>query len=211
MVPDALDCGYGGFRVWIEEPDGQRRFLRSPRYYCSPRGSLGISSDRPFRRDISIFGESGGYTFRKAGVHRIHVTFALDDRRTIQSNPIELEILRQAPDNPLYVDARACLSMDQIARLLYYRRMTPTRAGRLAKIADFCRQHNRHLASAFAHYGVGSALARSAHERHARGRPVAEVVRAARTHLAAGARRQQLGEHRRQKAEDALAALSALR
>lgn len=210
-VPDALDCGYANFRVWIEEPDGERRFLRSPRHYCSPRGRLEISADRPFRRDVSIFGESGGYTFRKAGVHRIHATFAPDERRTIQSNVVEFEILPQAPGSALYVDARECLSMNQVARLLYYRCMTPPRAARVTKIEDFCRQHNRHSSSAFAHYGVGTALARSALDRKARGRLAAELVSAATTHLSTAARRAQLGEHRRQKAEESLAALSRLR
>ena len=137
-VPDALDCGYSMFRVWIEEPDGERRFMRSPRHYCSPRGELEISVGKPFRRDISFFGESGGYTFRKAGVHRVHATFAIDDRRTIGSNVIELEILPQAPGDPAYLEARSTLVQSQVARMLYYRRLTPARMAQMGKVNAYC-------------------------------------------------------------------------
>jgi hypothetical protein len=211
-VPDGLDCGYGAFRIWIEEPDGEKRFLRSPRHYCSPRGTLAISADQPFRRDISIFGESGGYTFRKAGVHRVHATFEFDGRSTISSNVIELEILPQAPDDPFYVDAQATLAQSQVARLLYYRRLTPPRLAQMRKVAAFCEKYGRHPASAFAHYGAGRALARAAVERAGRGgNDIAALVSAAMHHLTSAARRKQLGDHRRRHVEEALFSLAPLR
>ena len=210
-VPDALDCGHDAFQVWIEEPDGARRMLHSPRHYCSPRGRLEISVATPFRRDISIFGESGGYTFRKAGIHRVRATFAIDTRRTISSNTVEMEILPQAPADPVYADARSSLGLDQLARMLYYRRLTPARWDLIRKVDDFCNSHRRHPASAFAHYGAGRALARAVVEQAARDGAVAEHARAARNHLTSAARRKVLGEHRHRHVEEALVSIAPFR
>jgi len=76
-VPDCIDPGYGAFRIWIEEPSGERRIYRSPRIYCAHDELIFVGPKKPFRRDISIFGESGGFTFRRAGVHKVWAEFAL--------------------------------------------------------------------------------------------------------------------------------------
>lgn len=210
IVPDTLDCGYASFRVWIEEPDGARRFLRSPRHYCSQRGTLRVSSGDPFRRDISLFGESGGYTFGKAGFHRVQASFELPGRRTIVSNVVEFEVLPQRPGDAMYVDAQRMLTIDQVAKVLYYRRLTPPRMRRLRELQEFCGHHPRHPASAMVHYCAGRALERTVVHRAARRTPDAGLLSAARDHLKQAARRSQLGEHRQQRAEEALARLSAV-
>ena len=204
-VPDALDAGYAQFRIWIENPDGCRRFLRSPRHYCAPRGELEITRNRPFKRDISIFGESGCYTFRQAGEHKLWVTFHYAPGHTITSNTIEFEILEREPDNQFYLDANGFLAKKQIGRLLYYRHMPLARIRALNSISDFCAAYPRYPASAMMHYAAGRALTRFVAER---GFSNSALIQEAHRHLKLAARRQQLGLHRQQRAEEYLSQLA---
>jgi hypothetical protein len=209
-VADAIDPGYSGFRLWIGEPDGSRRFLRSPRHYCSPRGVLKVTQNKPFTRDISVYGESGGYTFRRAGAHQIWATFETAPERVITSNVLEVEVLAGAPDSQFFKDASGLLRARQVAWLLYYRRMSAGRTRALGSLDDFCAAYPRHPASAMVHYGVGRALARALTGRLTRGAPDEEVVRDARRHLRIATRRTQLGDHRQERAEEALSLLGTV-
>lgn len=209
-VPDALDAGYASFRLWIEEPDGSRRFLRSPRHYCSPRGQLEMLPGTTFNRDISLFGESGGYTFRRAGIHRVWATFEVAPGRTVTSNEVQAVILARSPGDPFFQHASGLLGQGQVARLLYYRRMSTARWKALTALQEFCATYPRHPSSAMVQYCVGRALARAVIDRPSRAAGKATMTQQARENLKAAAGRKQLGQHRQQRAEQSLAALDAL-
>jgi hypothetical protein len=207
-VPDAVDPGYEWFIIWIEEPDGETRRYRSPRHYCIPRGRISLSHDRPLRRDISIFGESGRFTFRKVGRHRISASFVSARGRTANSNVVEIDILPPRSGDALYIDAHALFTDGDIGKLMYHRQLTARRRRKIRRLLDFATQYPRHPSSALARYAVGRALASYTHKAAPSGAPSAHLRRAAVENLAAAVEHKRLGEHRRLRAEQELAALS---
>jgi len=118
-LPDIIDPGYDDFSIWIEKPDGSRRAYKPTALYCSNSGTLSIAPQRPFSRDISIWGESGGYTFRDAGVHKITCVLRLG-RRLVHSNTVELDV-KQASRHSRYALAKDLLTDPDAARLLFYK------------------------------------------------------------------------------------------
>lgn len=157
---DQIDPGYGSFRVWIEEPDGERRLYRCPRHYCRPQRTLTISPARSFRRDISIFGQSGGYTFRRAGLHRLWVEFDPGSDPPLHSNAVELEIL---PMSKLDRAARECRALftSRVGKVMLYHRVDDT-GGRTAKrFLAFAKQYPRSALAVEASYAVARARAMS--------------------------------------------------
>jgi len=75
----------------IETPDGERYRYRSPKLYCGQGPSkwlpwLGIPPD------ISIFGQSGGYTFRRPGRHLIWVEYGLGKGNRLKSNVAAVDV-----------------------------------------------------------------------------------------------------------------------
>lgn len=119
-ILDAVDPGYETFHIWIEEPTGERRRHRSPRRYCRVRRSRMIRPGQPFRRDLSIFGEAGGYTFRVPGIHRLWAEFMVKPGLKIRSNDLEVNV-KPATDNDAYYQARRVLGASPRAGILYHR------------------------------------------------------------------------------------------
>jgi hypothetical protein len=201
-VRDALDPGYREFVVWVEQPGGERRTLRSPRHYCSPRGTLAVSSSTPFARDISIFGQSGGYTFHSVGVHKVWCTFEVEPGEAITSNVLELEVRAPQPSSSSWMKMRALFTNTHVAQLMYFRRLTPKRRRRLPIVAEWVGEHGRQPSAAMVHYALGRSLAQVA----LGGR--SKAVRAdAQMHLRLASRKESLGEHRILRAQELLAAL----
>jgi len=91
-IPCTVDPGYDSFRIWIEEPNGSRRLLRSPRHYCGAQRWLTITRNRPFRRDVSIGRQAGGPVFHRAGVHHVWAEMNCGRRGVIRSNRVALRI-----------------------------------------------------------------------------------------------------------------------
>lgn len=206
-VPDAVDAGHREFELWIEEPGGERRKLRSPRHYCAPRGVLTVRAGQDFRRDISLFGEAGGYTFRQAGIHRVWAEFEFAASRRVRSNLLELEVLANDPSSETWQHAHQLFPHRNAGQLMYYRRLDAQRRRQLARLQQFCELHRRHPTTAMVHYAMGRALADAV--LRSRTRPAAALVRQARSHLRSAARRAGLGEHRQAWAETMLTALEA--
>jgi hypothetical protein len=162
-VPDELDPGYRRFVVWIEEPSGERRRYRPTKHYCSNRATIALEEGKSIRRDLSIFGQSGGLTFRHAGVHRVWADFQLPGGDVISSNKLEFEIL---PD--LFGDRRARRRQEELrelfrkaAQLFFYRSGKIRKAPREALEALIRRARGKHLGSA-ADYAMGRLLAHQA-------------------------------------------------
>jgi hypothetical protein len=204
-VPDALDPGYQGFDVWIEEPSGETRRLRPPRRYCSPRGTVRLAPGGRLARDISIFGESGGYTFCRAGPHRIWVSFECVADRALKSNVLEVLVLKREERSPLWDASAALLPRTDVAELLYYRLPNPRRMKMMERLDDFSVAHRNTKAAGMARYAMGRALAVAALRKS--GNSMSVVASDAERHLKAVLRRKSFGAHRKEKAEVYLRAL----
>jgi hypothetical protein len=115
-----LDPSYSHFTIWIEEPGGERRRYQSINHCCSNPEPCKVKPDEPFERDITLFGQSGGYTFRRAGVHRVWITWQLSTKVVLKSNVIEIGIrptLQLSSKEELL-----CKVLRKAGRPLFYRR-----------------------------------------------------------------------------------------
>ena len=65
------------------------RLYRSPVRFCSQESSLEISTDRPFVRDLPLFGQAGGYTFKTAGIHRVWADHDVELLAGLPEGPFE--------------------------------------------------------------------------------------------------------------------------
>jgi hypothetical protein len=121
-IPSRIDPGYAEFVVWIESPDGARRRYRSPRRYCGGTTTLAIAPKRPFRRDLSVFLESGGFTFRSLGEHRVFATCLLPSGTVARSNTVTLSVRGRYGSSLFADEVQGALTQRQMARFLYHRR-----------------------------------------------------------------------------------------
>jgi hypothetical protein len=201
-VQDRLDAGYEEFRIWVEEPTGERRIYRPPRRYCAAPGVRTIGPGSAFRRDISLFGESGGFTFRRTGVHRLWAEFMVRRGSWLISNVVECEIL-PADDTRLYADARRLLTRGTVSRLLYHRRI-PRRA-RVSQLEDFIRSHPDWSGVGRVEYGVGRALLNAGGRRS--GAAAETILGRGVDQLRRVADRPGLGDHQRRLAAGILEAM----
>lgn len=120
-VADRIDPGYEEFDLWITEPDGVRRRYRPPALYCVNTGVLEVAPGKPFTRDIPIFGQAGGYTFRKAGLHQLLVIMQIGEGRVVRSNVLEVLVKEARPHSVEYERLRGALASPSTARLLFYK------------------------------------------------------------------------------------------
>lgn len=162
-LPDAVDPGYENFDVWIDTPTGERRRYRPPVRYCANSGVLVLKPGTPFRRDISIFGQSGGYTFRELGVHRVFCTLRVGSS-VIRSNVVELSVREPMLRSSRYRRLAANLTAPQAARLLFYKASRRPVAF-VAPLMDAARDLGRAPSSANIRYCLGRALTRAAANR----------------------------------------------
>jgi hypothetical protein len=208
-VPDMVDPGYQRFTIWIEEPSGERRRYLSPRHYCDHAGRIAVTVSASKRRDVSLFGQSGGFCFQRAGLHKVFATFELSPRRVLHSNALEV-MVRHPANSDYYVAARAAMTDRDLGQLLYYRALDRVRQRKLHRLADLCEAFPRQTAIANVHYALGRACARLANQRRQAGMPSQDLARQAATHLQAAMRKKALGDHRRAHAERVLEVLPTL-
>lgn len=171
-VPHALDPGYETFQIWIEEPSGERRLYRSPRRYCKGNARLTLEPGGSFLRDVSIFGESGGYTFRTSGPHKMWATFEAKQGVHIRSNMLEVNVKGHS-DSKLYQEAMTVLKHSARGKFLYYRQAQAVTVGHVRRLKAFV-EVSRGLESAGSvRYALAKALA---HEQLAQGKTVSQTV-----------------------------------
>ncbi len=199
-VPDRLDPGYDDFQIWIEDPNGERRLFRSPRRYCAFPAQRSIRAADAFRRDISIFGQAGGLTFRTAGVHRLWAEFMVRPGAWLTSKPVECEVLG-ADDSSLYGAARDVLSRRAASLMLYHRRLDAGTSAR--RLENFIASHGHWEGLGRVQYGLGRALVATAKQRP--GAASAFLARRGLEHLGRALDHGQLGGHQRSRAERMLA------
>jgi hypothetical protein len=198
VLPDVVDPGYGAFEIWIERPNRERVRYRPCNVYCRNPGKLEIAPGQSFDRDLSLFGQSGGYTFRHAGVHRVWAELRLPRLGLLTSNVVELNVLPQPYRGPR-LQLGTLLDAPAAARALFYRASRPGGRGatRLEQVAaDFAATP----AAAASHYTLGRILLGEAERR--RSAEVGSRLRAeGRERLARAAQHQRLSRHRRRVAE----------
>jgi len=158
-VPHALDPGYDAFQIWIEEPNGERRLYRSPRRYCKGDTKLTLQPGGSFLRDVSIFGESGGYTFRTSGSHQVWATFEAKRGVRIQSNVLKLNV-RGHSDTQQYAEAKAVLQHSARGKFLYYRLANAAPPGQLRRLKAFAEAKGKLESKGSVQYALGKAMAR---------------------------------------------------
>jgi hypothetical protein len=147
--------------VWITEPDGERRRYRPTEQYCPSHRRLALEPGGPFQRDLTLFGSAQGYTFRKAGVHRIEAVFTPRRGAAVRSNAVEMLIKPPKPDSGKYCDLERTFTQQGVARLLYYRQAQPE-SREVAELAALCERCGRTTAAAGGYYALGRAFARRA-------------------------------------------------
>jgi hypothetical protein len=204
-VPDMIDPGYESFVVWIEEPDGERRRYRSPRHYCTHNAKLTVPRQGEFRRDLSIFGQAGGFTFRKVGRHRLFAEFSLGRSRVLRSNVIEIDILGPSPSDAFYRDSHSLFTDHHVGQLMYYRRLTTRRSREVSRLISFGSTYPTASTTALIHYAVGRALVTSMRKSQRLDQPTARLRRESINHLRMAAKHPKLGQHRLAHADRELA------
>jgi hypothetical protein len=196
-IPDEIDPGYTSFAIWIEEPAGERRRYRSPRHYCNAGRSRWIETGVPLRRDISIFGESGGYTFRRAGLHRLWVELRLARTLTVRSNVVEVDVRSPARARSIDLEIGHALTRRE-SRVLLYHRLERFGGRATALLTRLAAEHPRAAVTPTLHYVIGRALL-AASDVQGQAVPARRLRRRARGHLARAVDAVTLSEHQRRR------------
>lgn len=192
-IPDEIDPGYTRFRIFVQEPSGQRRLYRPPMQFCRLNTYRTITSTA-FQRDLPLFGQAGGYTFRRVGVHRIWVEMDVNGA-VLTSNAIEVLVNRNDDSNTHWRTAKA-LGDRRISRVLFHKDDLNDEKG-LGRLSDWLDSHGRTPLSSLGNirYAWGSArLRRLARKRAPKAK--GEALR----QLKIAEQDRDLGEHRRMRA-----------
>lgn len=153
-VPNEIDPGYDGFQIWITVPSGERRRYRAFTRFCRSNGKRTVSAKQPYRRDISLFRESGGSTFRVAGRHSIQVAFRISSKRTLWSNVVTCEVKSADWTSNKWRQARELLESPEARHLLRFK--TPLiREHDYTKFSQFAAKHASAETAATIHYALG--------------------------------------------------------
>jgi hypothetical protein len=190
-IPDVIDPGYDEFDIWIETPIGTRHRYRPPTLFCRNPSKIKLGPKQPFARDISIFGQSGGYTFRYQGRHAIWATLRVGGR-VLRSNRTEVVVKPPALHGEKFRRLFKVMTESTNARLLFYK-SGPTTAA-VTPLLDAAKVLGNTPNAANVRYSVGKALVRSGHGRGGadRRRKVDMADRVLKTALDSG----QLSAHR---------------
>jgi hypothetical protein len=128
-VPEMIDLGYSRFSIFVEEPTGERRRVRSVLRHCLHPHRMLVTPNRPYERDIAIFRDADGYVFRNAGIHRIQAIFQIGPHRTLHSNLLEVNVLPETSSDKARDAARVRLARPRARLVLYHKQDLPDRKG----------------------------------------------------------------------------------
>jgi len=156
-IPNEIDPGYERFQIWITLERGDRRHYEPTDIYCRNARELVVSAERPFKRDITIFGQAGGYTFSEPGRYMIEATLQLG-KSEVRSEPVEVSVLPPRRSR-FYREAEALFRSRSVARLLFYRDGA-TDPRRFARALAFANKYPRHAGSAGLLYALGRSMLR---------------------------------------------------
>lgn len=163
-VPDQMDPGYSTFDIWIKTPRGEVfRYIPTKRF-CSNPGTITLKPGESFSRDISVFGQSGGYTFTEEGVYSITCVFQTDAKTNLHSNTLEVEVRHRANARVSEV-----LLDTSIARHAYYRQGAPNKSQTEALKSISTKRLTKNYPSIWnLHYSFGRGIANRVLSRESR-------------------------------------------
>jgi hypothetical protein len=202
-IPDEIDPGYACFEIWITRPDGERRRFRPLSHFCGNPMKRQVTYEQPFERDISIFRQSGGYTFPMEGRYEIQAMLRLSLDKSVSSNIAECQVLRVRPESKIYLSMRKNLMTAEAVELLRYKSQLPSRPHYL-RLKRFADSHSSIASGAAVHYSLGRALIRSFSAKAGASRS-GRLREQGVYHLEKAAKHPQLGIHRCSIAKQLLA------
>jgi hypothetical protein len=197
-LPREVDPSHERFTIWITEPSGERRRYRPAIRCCANEDTIEIGPRAPYQRDVSLFRESGGYTFRGPGVHRVEATLDLHGRR-VRSNAVEVEVLPEPLKDRAAQAIRRVLTAPAGIALLQHRSRKVDEAS-IAVFRSLARRYPKTLAAAGLQYTLGRTLLRRALEptrperRAAELTQALELLRRARDHRSLSPHRRRLAD-----------------
>jgi hypothetical protein len=202
-IPNALDPGYETFEIFVEEPKGEIRKYQSPEHFCVASKFIDIDPTHSFSRDITIFGQSRGYTFRRAGVHRLWVRMTTPGQGTLESNRLDVNVQSFEPSDETVAEASKVLVHPAVASMLYYR-FDSTQGSAERKVASFLKERPKIQSAGQIHYVLGRAQVERS--KHAKTREQHEALsRSAAQHFVMAADSPSLGDHSRRHIEKIVA------
>jgi hypothetical protein len=159
-LPDELDPGYRSFQIWITRPNGERFRFRPQFRFCQSNGRRSITKDKPFRRDISIFRQSGGYTFSTPGQYQVEAIFVPESGPILKSNKVECQVLPAKPKSATWKNSRNILQTSEAQKILRYKHRLPSHHvySQILKYAD---KDASVETAATIYYALGKALVRT--------------------------------------------------
>lgn len=152
-IPNEIDPGYGRFDIWITTPQGLRMQYQPPNYFCGNARRILVTAGHPFQRDVTIFGQAGGYTFSESGRYLVAAHLQLGSE-VLRSNEVEVTVLEPAPEDRFYREAETVLTTHAVSRLLFYRHGALTVAPFRQALA-FARRYPHHPTSVNLLYALG--------------------------------------------------------
>jgi hypothetical protein len=203
-IPDEIDPGYPNFIIWITDPSGERRRYRSAKHYCASTETQPVTRRKPFQRDLSIFGQSGGFTFHYPGIHWLSAEFRLPGGAVLRAEPVPICVLPE-----MRTDSRARRRHEElrdlhrkVSSVLFYRsgKFRPTVCKALDQLID--RSAGSPL-SAAAQYALGRWLSHQAARSKSTSRAV-DWKGKARDYLLRARDSKWLDRHRRTRADEYL-------
>jgi hypothetical protein len=203
-IPRVIDPSHAAFRLFIENDLGERRLYRPPLYVCGPSEPITVSRSTPFSRDLPIFGQSGGYTFDRAGRYRVWAEVDLPLGR-VRSNVLTLDVASElglsAEDRRL----RRLLTAPAVGSLLFHRETSPGAAD-VARVSRYLARSPNAPSAGELNYTVARALLKGAAPGRGPSRPArAKAARFLEAALSDG----EIGAHQRRQSEVQLTALAA--
>ena len=200
LVPNEIDPAYASFQIWITRPDGVRIRYRPMARFCRRNGTLRITPDAPFARDIAIGRQAGGYTFAIPGRHQVQAAFAVKADEFILSNVVTCEVKPPLPSSAEWVAARIALDNAEARHFLQYKRRVPS-LQTYARLEDYASSGaaSPHTAAAI-RFAVGRALVKGASS-HA-GTPDRDLLALGRQHLDHALQLEGLSTKRRRDAQE---------
>jgi hypothetical protein len=203
-VPNAIDPGYESFQIWITDPSGERRRLKSLTRFCRSNGELTIAAGQPYRRDVPIFRQRGGSTFPQAGKHQVQVVFRMAPGRVLLSNSVECEVLPAEPASEGWRAGREILGSQEGRRLLRFKSMPPTPYG-YERLIQYAQTHASDVTAAAIEYALGKSILNTVSHTPGRVKSTRGLSKRAKQHLTAAAASGRLGLHRSQVVDTLLA------
>lgn len=198
-IPRQVDPGYDNFIIWITDPNGERRRYKPTAMYCKNFQTINISPDTPYSRDITLFGQRGGYTFHETGVHRIQVVFRLSDYEALHSNEIEVNVLSEVIRDRACEDLYAALAVPPVAEMMFYKNGDITSSA-VKHAKEIVARYHRTSAAAGFHYAFGRAVLRRSENTLTERQSKKDLIRMALLHLNRALDHSSLSSHRKRLA-----------